>query len=153
MTFASNLRIDSVGQAQGKAPLCFSPEASVRKVLAALAEHRCGVAVICEDRRPLGIFTERDALRLMARRGPLDVPVRQAMIAPVVTVPHDASLHDAIRLMTEGGYRRLPIVDVDGRLEGIVKVSGIVHYFVDHFPETILNLPEPNVVMPEREGA
>src|SRR5690606_10829218 len=122
VTFASNLRIDSVGQAQGKAPLCFAPEVSVREVLAAMREHRCGVAMICEDRRPLGIFTERDALRLMARRGPLDVPVRQAMVAPVVTVSCDASLHDAIRLMTEGGYRRLPVVDADGRLSGIVKV-------------------------------
>ena len=56
--------------------------------------------------------------------------------------------------MAKGKCRRLPIVDVAGKLVGTVKVSGILHYFIEHFPEKVFNLPpEPNVVMPEREGA
>ncbi len=76
------------------------------------------------------------------------------MTQPPVTISRDAPLAEAVKLMSEGGYRRLPIVDDDGTLTGIIKVSGILHYLVDHFPETVLNLPpQPKVIMPEREGA
>ena len=57
-------------------------------------------------------------------------------------------------LMAHGGYRRLPIVDDQGRPTGIIKVEGIMHYLVEHFPSTVYNLPpNPSVVQQEREGA
>jgi hypothetical protein len=55
--------------------------------------------------------------------------------------------------MALGGYRRLPIVNEVGRPLGIVQVSGIVHYLVEHFPKTIYNLPpQANRVAQQREG-
>ena len=60
----------------------------------------------------------------------------------------------AIRKMSLGGHRRLPIVDDQGRAVGLVKVSGILHYLVEHFPQTIYNLPpKPHPTTQEREGA
>jgi hypothetical protein len=48
----------------------------------------------------------------------------------------------------------LPIVDDDGKPTGVVAVHGIVHYLVDHFPETVYNLPpDPNAAPKAREGA
>ena len=53
--------------------------------------------------------------------------------------------------MAEGGYRHLPIVDDAGQPKGVVAVHGIVHYLVDHFPETVYNLPpNPNDSTRER---
>jgi CBS domain-containing protein len=76
------------------------------------------------------------------------------MITEVLTIAEGTPLANAIRLMAKGKCRRLPIVDATGKLVGIVKVSGILNYFIEHFPEKVFNLPpEPNVVMPEREGA
>ena len=49
-------------------------------------------------------------------------------------------------MMAEGGYRHLPIVDQDQKPTGVLAVHGIVHYLVDHFPETVYNLP------PDTEG-
>ena len=61
---------------------------------------------------------------------------------------------EAIRVMAEGGYRHLPIVDSHGKPTGVVAVHGIVHYLVDHFPETVYNLPpDPKAAPREREGA
>ena len=53
---------------------------------------------------------------------------------------------DAIRSMAEGGYRHLPMVD-SHKPTGVVAVHGIVHYLVDHFPETVYNLhPDPKAI-------
>jgi CBS-domain-containing membrane protein len=80
--------------------------------------------------------------------------VREVMSSPPATIPATATVGDAIRRMAEGGYRHLPIVDGDSRPTGVVAVHGIVHYLVDHFPETVYNLPpDPKASTREREGA
>jgi predicted transcriptional regulator len=56
--------------------------------------------------------------------------------------------------MEEGGYRHLPVVDECSRVVGILSVKRIVHYLVEHFPNTVYNLPpDPNAVQQQREGA
>ena len=154
MDIKLNIHNDLVEHAKASAPVVVSPDTTVREVFAALKMHNAGSLLVCEGNKPVGIFTERDALKLMAARADLDVPIRDIMTKDPVTVSRDASVAEAVTLMSAGGYRRLPIVDHDGSLAGVVKVSGILHYFVDHFPETVLNLPpRPKVIMPEREGA
>ncbi len=56
--------------------------------------------------------------------------------------------------MQTRGYRHLPVIDGNGRPQGVLSVKQIVHYIVEHFPATVYNLPpDPNVVQQEREGA
>ena len=130
------------------------PSATLRNVLLLMKEQQVGSVLICEGRKLVGIFTERDAVKTMIDAVSLDCPISDLMITQVLTISEGAPLANAIRLMAKGKCRRLPIVDASGELLGIVKVSGILHYFVEHFPEQVFNLPpEPNVVMPEREGA
>jgi hypothetical protein len=60
----------------------------------------------------------------------------------------------AIEMMSAGGYRHLPIVDDQGVPLAVAAVQGIVHYLVDHFPQTIYTLPpEPGKTYADREGA
>lgn len=109
---------------------------------------------MCEGVELIGIFTERDALRLMATGADLNQPIRNVMSSPPATIPHDATVGKAIRAMAEGGYRHLPIVDAKQEPTGVVAVHGIVHYLVDHFPETVYNLPpDPKRSPRDREGA
>ena len=56
--------------------------------------------------------------------------------------------------MSAGGYRRLPIVTEQGELQGLLKVSNIMRYLVEHFPKTVYNQP-PKAQAPQqdREGA
>jgi CBS domain-containing protein len=76
------------------------------------------------------------------------------MSSKPATLPNSATVGDAIRVMSEGGYRHLPVVDEAGRPHGVVAVHGIVRYLVDHFPETVYNLPpDPKSVPRAREGA
>jgi hypothetical protein len=60
----------------------------------------------------------------------------------------------AIARMSLGGYRRLPVVDDQNRPVGLLKVSAILHYLVQHFPKYIYNLPPKSEHSTQhREGA
>lgn len=135
-------------------PLVVAPSMPIRDVLALLKAERTGSLLVCDANRLVGIFTERDAVKLMARGADLTAPVSDVMTPDPITVRAGSSLGAAIRKMSDGGYRRLPIVDAKNIPLGMVKVSGIVRYLVEHFPQAVYNLPpEPNVVMQQREGA
>jgi len=119
-----------------------------------LQAERTGVAMVTSERRLVGVFTERDALRLLADGTNLDTPVSEVMVRNPVTVRKTDTVGRAISLMSVGGFRRLPIVDERGNVEGVLKVSGLLHYLVEHFPKVVYTLPpEPHYKMTAREGA
>jgi CBS domain-containing protein len=152
--FQLSLNSETVGAADPDEPLAVTADTSLRDVLLLMKSQRTGSVVVCDQGSMVGIFTERDALRLMAKRAVLDVPVATAMSRQVSTLSADSTVGQAIRQMAAGGYRRLPIVDGDASPQGVVNVRGIVHYLVQHFPQAIYNLPpNPNPTLAEREGA
>jgi CBS domain-containing protein len=154
MDIELKLTTEQVDQAWPTPPVCVPPQSSIRDAFRAMRENRSGCVLVCRDGILEGIFTERDALRLMARRANLDEPVATVMVVSPVTVRSDATVGSAILRMSSGGYRRVPIVDAQGRPTGIVQVSGIIHYLVEHFPKTIYNQPPvAHPVMQERDGA
>ncbi len=154
MSFQLSLSTDPVTTAYPDEPLFVAPDAAVSEVLQLLRAQSTGHVMICEEGRLVGIFTERDALRLMAGGQDLEQPVSQVMSRDPVSLQEDATVGDAIKTMSEGGYRQLPILTSDGTPTGLATVYGIVHYMVDHFPQTIYTLPpNPSSVPSEREGA
>lgn len=110
--------------------------------------------MICDGVKLVGILTERDALKLMSAGADFSRPVSEVMSSQPATISATATVGEAIRTMSEGGYRHLPMIDSTGRPTGVVAVHGIVHYLVDHFPATVYNLPpNPKTATKEREGA
>src|SRR5687768_10146786 len=105
--FQLKLNTETVEQAHPAAPLCVDVSSSIRQVFEFLREQRTGGVMVCEDGVLAGIFTERDALHLMATGASLDRPVREEMTPAPATVTMLDSLGSAIALMSEGGYRRL----------------------------------------------
>ena len=154
MDIQLNLQSETVDQASPAEPLSVGPETSVRDVLALLKERQVGSLLICRDGVLEGIFTERDALRLMAQNADLNVAIETVMVSGPVTCRTGTTVAAAIQQMSSGGYRRLPIVDENERPIGVIKTSGIVRYLVEHFPSTVYNLPpvtEPSTQ--QREGS
>lgn len=153
MSVELNLNSETVEHLLDAPPLCVEPSVSVRDVLALLKQHNHGSVLICRQQTLVGIFTERDALRYLAKRGDLAAPVENLMTKNPITVRADDTVAESIRRMVEGGYRRLPVVDAQGAPLGMVKVSSVVHYLVEHFPKSIYNLPpQAGVAILEREG-
>ncbi len=90
----------------------------------------------------------------MASGQSTEVAIESLMSRDLQTLDDTATVGEAIRLMSQGGYRRLPIVSADGTPTGVAAVQGIVHYLVDHFPQTIYTLPpKPDSLTNDREGA
>ncbi|GIW95774.1 MAG: hypothetical protein KatS3mg110_3815 [Pirellulaceae bacterium] len=156
-----HLKLDSetVAEVISADPVCVSEQATLREVLSLLRRLGRGCALVCQEQKLVGIFTERDALRLLALLGAgnvqlLDQPIRSLMVPNPVTIRKDATVAEAIRRMSQGGYRRLPVVDGNGTPVGVMKVSGILHYFAEHFPKYVYTLPpEPHYAPRERDGA
>ncbi len=155
MSFHLNLNTETVSQCEPAPPRCLEPTASVRDALELMQKHNSGTVLVCQDNRVVGIFTERDALKMMAAGANFDNPLEKSMTRNPVVLRAGDIVSKAITLMAEGGYRRLPIVDEQQRPIGIVTVQGILHYLVDHFPTVIYNLPpEPHhLAVRGREGA
>jgi len=148
-----NLNSETVDQAGLEHAVCVQTTVPVREAFGLLKSQNAGSLLVCRGDALVGIFTERDALRLMASGESLDVPIEQVMVRQPTTLRADATVGQAIRTMFEGGYRRLPIMDCNGRVAGMIKVSGIVRYLVEHFPKSVYNLPpSPDTVLQEREG-
>jgi CBS domain-containing protein len=75
-----------------------------------------------DDKKPIGIVTERDIVRLMGSSDmSLDnVPVGELMSSPLITINPNNSIKDAIEIMQQKDIRRLPVVDNKGKMVGII---------------------------------
>jgi len=155
MDLAKNLKIDSVSRLNPPRPVQVSPDLLVADALTLMRREGVGYVLVCAGERVVGIFTERDLMRRVLAAGkPLTLPVSQVMTPNPVAVHPKDSISAAVRLMEEGGYRHLPVVDGAGKPVGVLSVKRIVHYLVEHFPTTVYNLPpDPAVVPHEPEGA
>jgi CBS domain-containing protein len=152
--FRLNLNSETVDECYPTEPLCLAPTDSVAEAVRQMKERRRGAVLVCQDGAVVGIFTERDALKMMVARASFDAPLSKCMISDPVVLRAADSVGRAITMMARGGYRRLPVVDQRGRPTGVVSVKGILHYLVEHFPATIYNLPpKPHQTMQQREGA
>jgi CBS domain-containing protein len=152
--FQLHLETETVEQAYPARPVCAGPGESIRRILRLLKERSTGAVLLCENQRLVGIFTERDALRVLADDISLDQPVANVMSANPVTLRPKDTLGRAIVLMSSGGFRRLPIVDSHGKVLGLLKVSGVLRYLVEQFPKVIYTLPPtPHHHTNDRHGA
>ncbi|WP_026341750.1 CBS domain-containing protein [Actinomadura atramentaria] len=127
------MRIRDILRRKGDAVATVPPDTTVRDLLAVLAEHNIGAAVVSDDGAAIaGIASERDVVRHLHARGPglLGAPVAEIMTARVRTCGPDDRVEDVRRTMTEHRFRHLPVV-VDDRLAGIVSIGDVVKSSID----------------------
>ncbi|MEE9226274.1 MAG: CBS domain-containing protein [Acidobacteriota bacterium] len=136
------LRHEKINLLRLPAPPTVQKSARLREGLQRMKEHRSGTVLICDGDRLLGIFTERDVLmKLLDRQVDLDAPVTTFMTANPRHLGPDDNLKDAIRVMTEGDYRHVPILDPQGKPVGLLGARDLVDFIAEHFPAEVVNLP------------
>lgn len=107
------------------------PGDSVRLAVLRMLEEEVGSVAVCDQGRLVGIFTERDVLRLAGEGAPLDdVRVGDVMTTEVATVTADVSVLDAAALMGERRIRHLPVVE-DGHLLGMIGIRDVLGSLVE----------------------
>ncbi len=103
-------------------PVTLQPNATVREACQRMRERRVGAVLVTEsDQRLLGIFTGRDAVHRVLAEGKSAARTKLAdvMTCDPDTIPPGKAAIEALRLMEDGRYRHVPIVE-DGKVVGIV---------------------------------
>jgi len=82
--------------------------------------------MIVEDRKPLGIITAKDMLYLLKQHKDLSLPVKHYMTTPVITLPHNTPLKEALSFMQDKHFKRIVTVDEEGYLVGIITQKELI---------------------------
>lgn len=111
-----------------RSPTVFPVDTLVSDVAKTLRDRQVGAGMIVSGTRLVGIFTERDALfRVLAEgRDPRQTRVGDVMTRDPQTIHPDRPFVDALRIMHDGRFRHVPIVE-DGRPIGMVSVREALH--------------------------
>lgn len=108
-------------------PLMLPASSTVAEAARRMLEHNAGAALVLEGTRLAGIFTERDALYrvIAAARDPQATPVAEVMTRNPQTIHPDRPFDEALRMMHEGRFRNMPVVE-DGRPLGMVSARDAI---------------------------
>ncbi|MBI1367783.1 MAG: CBS domain-containing protein [Planctomycetes bacterium] len=112
-----------------------TPTTSVRETLRMMLERDAACMVVVSSGKPVGIVSERDVLMRIADRYDelADAPVSRVMTPDPVVVNVTDSPARVLNQMGSGMFRHLPVVDVDGRLIGVIGARRVTAYLQKHF--------------------
>jgi CBS domain-containing protein len=116
-------------------PLILPPEASVQQACERMWERRVGAVLVAgPGRELLGIFTGRDAVRILAEsREPARTALASVMTCDPKTIAPEKTAIDALRMMGDGGFRHLPVVADRNVVVGIVSRGDFRGLELDRF--------------------
>jgi CBS domain-containing protein len=112
------------------------PHESVQVAIARMLEESIGSVAVCDGPRLVGIFTERDVLRLAGQGTDVaELTVETVMTPHPVTISPEADVLDAAQLMNERGIRHLPVVEGENLL-GMLGIREVLRTLVERLWHT-----------------
>ena len=116
----------SIQEAMTPNPTTVEPMTTAQEAASIMKSDDIGSLPIVEGDKLAGVITDRDiAIRVVAEGRSADTPVSGIASKDIVTVDPQQTLEDAARLMAEHQVRRLPVVEEDGRLVGILAQADV----------------------------
>lgn len=106
-------------------------EATVAEALRVLARKRIGVVLVLQGSQLVGVFSERDAIRLAVEHGalPMDLTMREVMTTQVKAVAPETSVDECMALMGGAGIRHVPVMR-EGQVVGLVSMRDVIEELV-----------------------
>jgi CBS domain-containing protein len=99
----------------------------VREAIELLFKRHVGCIVVVDDsQKCVGLFTERDAIRIVAQNVPLDAPIEKIMTKNPFTVNEDSTFDEAKNIIKSAKVRHLPVITASGKLVGLISVRNIL---------------------------
>jgi len=126
----------SAGRIAVRAVQVVGPGESAREAARRMVTEGVGTLVVLGgDRRPVGFVTDRDLMFHCVAEGrdPARTKVEAIMATPVVTVPEDLPIEDALVRMAETRVRRLAVVDRAGCLAGVLALDDVLELLAEEF--------------------
>lgn len=128
-------------------PIYCTPETPLVAVAKLMKDGDCGEIPVCRGEMVVGVITDRDiTCRTIAEnRDPLQMTAVEIMTRLVVTTTPGEDLENAIRVMEEEKVRRLPVVDQDERLVGMLSATDVVAFSERKGGELLRRVSAPSV--------
>lgn len=130
-------------------PVFSTPEASLQEVARLMVDGDCGEIPLVEnsqEMRVIGVITDRDIVcrTLGVGKNPMDLSARDCMTKSPVTIKEDQSAKECIQLMEDNKIRRIPVVDNEGRLCGMVAQADFAEVDDDETIEMVREVSRPS---------
>jgi CBS domain-containing protein len=131
-------------------PACCTLQSSIQEAARIMRDHDCGIVPVVEDSsnmRLIGVVTDRDiVIRILADgNGAASYTVADCLTRDVRSLTPDASLMDCRQLMESSQVRRVPVVDANSRLVGIVSMADLADELSDdEMGKTLTEVSEPD---------
>src|SRR3989304_9633738 len=118
-----------------------APQDSVYKALEVMAEKNMGALVVVEDKKVVGIFSERDYARSVVRneKSPKDTSVSELMDGNVCYIRPEQTIDECVALFTNKRIRHLPVLEME-KLVGLVTIGDAVKQYLADKDLTIQQL-------------
>jgi CBS domain-containing protein len=126
-------------------PATVTPDTSVAEAIQTMIDRRVGaVAVVDEEFKVVGIFSERDVLKKVALNidDPNKVKVSSVMTMAVEMATNETTSIEALNAMLESHFRHLPIVDRSGRLLGVLSIRNILEAKINELSQQLQSLEQ-----------
>ncbi len=109
-------------------PTTIDAHATTAEAAQAMCCDKVGSCIVLQNNLPIGIVTEEDFnCKIMAlNKKPGEVFVKEVMSTPLITIGADATIAEAARMMSQSRVRRLPVVNGDQKVIGIITVRDIL---------------------------
>jgi len=155
MQLSDKLREEKIRQLPLRKPIVVTTETPISDVIRGMKQQRRSCVLVENQGKIQGLITERDILvKHLAAKGAGSESAKQIMTTSIHTLSPEDTLAKAIRVMTEGGYRHIPLAAETGKILGLLSARDIVDYIAEHFPAEVLNLPpRPEQKISAAEGA
>jgi CBS domain-containing protein len=137
----SNATVRSLLDSKGWQVHTVDPETTVFEAIARMAERGIGALLVLEDRKLVGVISERDYTRKVVLRGrnSRDTKVHEIMTPPAATATPNDSVATCMQLLSSTRSRYLPVMH-QGSVVGIVSMGDLIKWTVAEQRETITHL-------------
>jgi len=120
------------------------PDDSVQKAAAIMADQDVGALPVCDGTRLKGMITDRDiAVRAVAKGLGVNTPVREVMTEEVIWCTEDDDTQELLKRMGSSQIRRVPVVDSNRNLVGIVALGDLAIEHEENVDEALHDISMP----------
>ena len=124
------MQVRELMEIQGRQVTTIDDDCTVDDAIQLMTEKRTSAVIVLDNKRPVGIFAERDVLRAYRANKTIafsEIPLKDVMTNKLITVGKDEDIHQATVMMIKADIRHLPVVDRDA-IVGMLTINDLVEF-------------------------
>jgi len=131
------MQANLIGRVMTREIISVTPDCMLSEAVALMHQHRISFLIVATDRKPLGVLSERDVVRLATEHiNPEQLPIKEVMTSPAITVDEQINIFQAYDILDSKKIRHIVVVDASGCIAGLATLTNILgglsmEYFIE----------------------